>query len=324
MANYNTCKTSTHNKLLKWYHPNNCGDIVSNNDINVIEFPGTEVKKISIDMCTQPKLAPEKMLKTYDNKPQILTNLSFFATSTGDSIFNVISNGKVYSSDNQYTGGMGIKKDGSLQAGEVYEGNWDDFASSYPTLIKDGQVLPNDWMWGQEINYKAHRTIWGWTKGKATIFNICIEGKGATFQNEQKIITTLFPDVEYAFNYDGGGSVAQYFDNTRISDAGWERPVDTVLSVWLRSDADREENNKEEKVLYRVQLGAFSKKGNCEKYLKEIQSLKTDIHDYSDAYMKYIEPYWKVQCGSFSKKENAEKLSNDLKQLGYDNYITTK
>ena len=269
-------------------------------------------------MCTQPKLAPEKMLNVLDPKPDILTNLGFFGTESGNSIFNVVSNGVAYSKDNQYTGGWGVTTDNEIKAGDIGTYKWSDFISSYPTLVLNGNVLPNDWMWGQDLNYKAHRCIWGWTKNQEVFFNIGIEGSGATFQEEQKIITTLYPEVEYAFNMDGGGSLVQYFDGTRISDSGWERPVDTVVAIWIK------EEQKEEQIRYRVQLGAFSKKSNAENYLKQVQALKTDVHDYSDAYVKFVSPYYKVQCGAFSKKENAERLSKDLKEHGFDNYITTK
>lgn len=300
---------SIHNSKLKWYHPNDFKDI-KGKDINIIEVDKAEIKLIKIDMCPQPKLAPGKMLETYSTKPNILINGSFFATSTGESIFNVISNNIVYSSSNQYTGGFGITKEGELKGGEVYEGNWKDFISSYPTLIKDNKVLPYDWLWGKEIDYKAHRNIFGWTKDK--VFNIGIEGNGATFKEMQELIILLYPDTEQAFNLDGGGSLAQYFDGERISDSGWERPIDNVLSIWIKENKT---------LIYKVQLGAFTKEPNARNFLNKIQNLKTNLHDYSDAYIKYISPYYKVQCGAFSKKDNAEKMKEDLKNHGYDSFI---
>ena len=58
--------------------------------------------------------------------------------------------------------------------------------------------------------------------------------------------------------------------------------------------------------------------------LNKIKLLKTDIHDYQDAYITKEGDYFKVQCGSFSNKTNAERMSEDLKNHGYDNYIKTK
>lgn len=305
---------SEYNHSLKWYHPEKDFKTIKATDINIIEAKKDQIQEISIDMCPQPKLAPGEMLKTYTQTPNVLINCGFFATSTGESTFNIISDNIVYSTSNQYTGGFGITQERELKGGEVYERQWKDFVSSYPTLIKDGQVLPYDWLWGKEIDYKAHRNIFGWTQDK--VFDIGIEGSGATFKEMQELIITLYPEVEQAFNLDGGGSLTQYFDGERISDSGWERPIDNVLIIFMKPG--------EKKILYRAQLGAFSKKQNADNYLNKIQSLKTELHDYSDAYVKYIEPYYKVQCGAFSKKENAENMLTDLKNHGYEGFIVTE
>ena len=322
---------SKHNSLLKWYHP----DGYSN--INVIEFPGAELKKVSIDMCTQPKLSPSNMYKTYatDNKPNILVNCSFFATSTGDSIFNLVSNGVVYSENNDlaYKNGYGVTKAGAFDSGSYIKDYWEDFTTVYPVLILNSKALPI--VTAQEINYKAHRNILGWTKNKETIFNIGIEGSGMTFEEVQSFIFSLYPTVEYAANNDGGGSLVQLFDGNKISDIGWERPVDNVLSIWVRSDAERAQAEKEQaekeaaeaqkpkKVGYRVQLGAFSKQANAVNYCNEVKKLKSNVIDYSKAFVTYDKDrkLYRVQVGFFSKKENAQKVVDDLSRLGFGSFI---
>ena len=326
--NYNISK---HNSLLKWYRP----DGYSN--VNVIEFPGAELKKVSIDMCTQPKLSPSNMYKTYatDNKPNILVNCSFFAASTGESIFNLVSNGVVYSENNDlaYKNGYGVTKAGAFDSGSYIKDYWEDFTTAYPVLILNSKALPI--VTAEEINYKAHRNILGWTKNKETIFNIGIEGSGMTFEEVQNFIFKLYPTVEYAANNDGGGSLVQLFDGNKISDIGWERPVDNVLSIWVRSDAERAQAEKEQaekeaaeaqkpkKVGYRVQLGAFSKKDNAINYCKEIRSLKSNVIDYSKAFTTYDDTrnLYRVQVGFFSKKENAQKVVDDLSRLGFGSFI---
>lgn len=323
--------TSKHNSLLKWYRPDGYPNV------NVIEFPGAELKKVSIDMCTQPKLSPSNMYKTYatDNKPNILVNCSFFATSTGESIFNLVSNGVVYSENNDlaYKNGYGVTKTGVFDSGSYIKNYWEDFTTVYPVLILNSKALPI--VTAQEINHKAHRNILGWTKNKETIFNIGIEGSGMTFEEVQSFIFKLYPTVEYAANNDGGGSLVQLFDGNKISDIGWERPVDNVLSIWVRSDAERAQAEKEQaekeaaeaqkpkKVGYRVQLGAFSKKDNAINYCKEIRSLKSNVIDYSKAFTTYdvTRNLYRVQVGFFSKKENAQKVVDDLSRLGYGSFI---
>lgn len=326
--NYNISK---HNSLLKWYRPDGYPNV------NVIEFPGSELKKISVDMCTQPKLSPSNMYKTYatDNKPNILVNCSFFATSTGESIFNLVSNGVVYSENNDlaYKNGYGVTKAGAFDSGSYIKDYWEDFTTAYPVLILNSKALPI--VTAEEINYKAHRNILGWTKDKETIFNIGIEGSGMTFEEVQSFIFSLYPTVEYAANNDGGGSLVQLFDGNKISDIGWERPVDNVLSIWVRSDAERAQAEKEQaekeaaeaqkpkKVGYRVQLGAFSKQTNAVNYCNEIKKLKSNVIDYSKAFVTYDKDrkLYRVQVGFFSKKENAQKVVDDLKTLWYDSFI---
>lgn len=320
-----TIHTSKHNSLLKWYHPDGY------NNVNVIECPGSELVKCSIDMCTQPKLSPSNMYKTYneDNKPNVLINCSFFATSTGDSCFNLVSNGVTYSENREsyYKDGYGITKDGVLTAGMYAKEKWDDFTTAYPVLIRNGVSLTITY--ATEINYAAHRNIFGWTKNKETIFNIGIEGSGMTLEQSQALIRKLFPDVEYAANNDGGGSLVQLFDGKKISDAGWERPVDNVFCLWVRSDEERlkAENEtvapKPTKIGYRVQLGAFSKLPNANNYCAIIQKIKSDVLDYSKAFVTYDDTIklYRVQVGFFSKQPNAEKVSKDLENMGYETYI---
>lgn len=337
-----------HNSLLRWYYPEIDGKL--NTNIVVTEYPRTEVKEFSVEMCTQPKLSPEKMYNLYptNNKPQVLVNCSFFATSTGESIWNLKSNGVVYSTDANYKHGIGIIEGQPNKAiyGEFGGGEgWNDFMTPYPDLILLGSKTETTKY--NDINYKAKRQVFGWTKNQETYFHIAVvAGSGCTLDELQNIILKLYPDVYYAGNFDGGGSTYVNVEGKRLSASGYVRPVDSIFIVKLRSDAERkaEEDKKveeakknesntnnssstsesEKKVYYKVQLGAFSTKQRGEAYLAEIQKLKTPVHDYKDAYLKLINGYWKVRCGVFSKKANAEKMMNDLKANGYDCYITTK
>lgn len=65
------------------------------------------------------------------------------------------------------------------------------------------------------------------------------------------------------------------------------------------------------KTLYKVQLGAFGKKENANRFAKELQGkgFLTCIVSQGGLY--------KVQTGAFAKKTNAEALAKTLRELGY-------
>jgi hypothetical protein len=280
-------------------------------NIHYIQFPKSAIRKISFDVCTQPSLAPQKMLATYEETPNIMTNLGFFDMSTGNSILNFKSNGVVYSSDGTWPYGWGIKENGNIDIGFAEAEGWDDFVSGFPVLIWDGSSCDTSKASGVEGNY--HRNIWGIENDY--IFNIIIEGAGATFSTCQKLIKQLFPNCQYAFNMDGGGSVAAYEDGVRISDPGWERPVDSVCSVWFKKMQSG----------YRCQLGFFGNKDNAYRFRDTVTQLKSSIPNfsYSSAFVTYDEIMkgYRVQVGFFTKKEGAEAVKLDLQNLGYNCYI---
>jgi TusA-related sulfurtransferase len=73
-----------------------------------------------------------------------------------------------------------------------------------------------------------------------------------------------------------------------------------------------------EKVLYRVQTGAFSNKtyaDNLEAKLKKAGF---------DTYMVKVGNLYKVQVGAFGVKANADTMAKKLKAAGFDTYITTE
>lgn len=73
--------------------------------------------------------------------------------------------------------------------------------------------------------------------------------------------------------------------------------------------------NTSKKNIYRVQVGAFSKKSNAENLLKTIKSKGYD------AIIKIDGILYKVQVGAFSNKENADKMLNKLKNDGFQAII---
>lgn len=77
-----------------------------------------------------------------------------------------------------------------------------------------------------------------------------------------------------------------------------------------------EQPPKEEKTLYRVQTGAFSKKANADALAAELKSAGFDT------YIVQSGKLYKVQVGAYGKKSNAESMASRLKAAGYDTYIT--
>lgn len=70
--------------------------------------------------------------------------------------------------------------------------------------------------------------------------------------------------------------------------------------------------------LYRVQVGAYSKKKNADNQLKAIKAKGFD------AFVTQVNGLYKVQVGAYSAKANAEAQLAKVKAAGFDAFITTK
>lgn len=69
--------------------------------------------------------------------------------------------------------------------------------------------------------------------------------------------------------------------------------------------------------LYRVQVGAFSKKENADNQLKKVKAAGFD------AFIAQVGNLYKVQVGAFSKKSNAESQLAKVKAAGFDAIIAS-
>ena len=67
--------------------------------------------------------------------------------------------------------------------------------------------------------------------------------------------------------------------------------------------------------LYKVQVGAFSKKGNAENLANEIKNKGIDTCIITE------DNLYKVQCGAFKNVDNAKNIAKTLNNMGYDTYI---
>ena len=103
----------------------------------------------------------------------------------------------------------------------------------------------------------------------------------------------------------------------RTLDMGWQRFLDMIQSELNLLNKPSTETLTE-KILYRVQTGAFKNKN----YALNLQNqLKAKGYD---TYMVQADGYYKVQTGAYSKKSNAEAQMAKLKADGFDAFITTK
>lgn len=71
-----------------------------------------------------------------------------------------------------------------------------------------------------------------------------------------------------------------------------------------------------ERVLYRVQVGAYSKKANADAVLAKVKAAGFDT------YMVKLGDLYKIQVGAYSKKENADAMLTKLKEAGFSGYVT--
>lgn len=274
--------------------------------ITVVEIPKTEISKFDMALCQQPRQTLKAYYDSCAVKPSIVSNGGFFSMTDGSTVFNYTDEGIIISSNSLYKEGFGTVN-GQLKYGVIGQEKFEDFVSGYPVLIKAGAAVPITI--ASEINYKARRTILAYNK--ENIFIVAIESPGMNFSQMQSFLRTL--KVDYAINLDGGGSTKILRDGKCITKALANRPVDNIMAIYLKP-----------KVIYRVQLGAFSKKTNADAFLAKIKALPDTINaGYRNAYVRKVGSYWKVQVGAFSVKANATRVVNDLKSKGYNAFITT-
>lgn len=330
----------------------------NNQPVTITVIPEDEIKEARIIMCAQPYLSPEKMVKTFDKQPMVFTNCSFFSTSSGISIWNLISDSVIYSQDSTaHKWGIGVLKNDNthpLVLGDYGEGTdkWKDYSTVYPLLILNNER--QDVTSFSDIDYMAQRMAVGMFQTVDTkknyYFFVLVEGKGCKLSTLQTIVEqNIKTDNQYlawVCNLDGGGSAYEWYNGHRLSEGkegSWLRPVDSCLGIWLKDDLtgsgtenpDPEEsedpddsgsNNPESNIpitkkFYRVVCGTFSSSENAKNMRTMIQALGQGVVDYTKAFISYDNQYYRVQIGAFSNSDGAQKVVDELESLGYDSYI---
>ena len=98
----------------------------------------------------------------------------------------------------------------------------------------------------------------------------------------------------------------------------FERHGDIAAKVNLILNQDKEKVESEEKILYRIQVGAFSKKEKADTQLLKVKEAGFDT------YMVQSNGIYKIQIGAFSKKEKADALLEKVIGAGFNAFMTTK
>lgn len=270
----------------------------------ITTIPMSDIEKIDFALCNQPTETPDHYYKRQSRKPDIITNGGFFNMSNGVTCFG-LRDEEVIINISEYPG-VGIT--GNKDLSFVYDSaNLRDFISAYPTLVERGMKLPPP-SYVSDLDYNARRTCIGWNKDY--YFIVTVDLPGLKFSALSDIFIEL--GAEFAINLDGGGSTRLLINGERKTSTVYARPVDNVMCVYLNSTAPKKP------LLYRVQLGAFSKSANASALLAELRS-----RGFNDAYVRLIGKYYKVQVGAFSVKLNADRLRDKLQMAGYSSFITT-
>lgn len=95
------------------------------------------------------------------------------------------------------------------------------------------------------------------------------------------------------------------------------KKVNAILNPIQASKPTTTPVKKEQEVLYRIQIGAYTIKKNA-----DIQLSKVKKAGFTDAYITKVGKFHKIQVGAYSVKKNAEKMLATVKAKGFDAFIT--
>lgn len=109
-----------------------------------------------------------------------------------------------------------------------------------------------------------------------------------------------------------------YANKSCPGDYLYNRHGEIAAEVNKRLGSDSKTTSETTSTLYRVQVGAFSKKANADAMLAKVKAAGFDT------YMVQVDNLYKIQVGAYSKKENADAMLTKIKAAGFDAFITTK
>lgn len=127
--------------------------------------------------------------------------------------------------------------------------------------------------------------------------------------------------LNYTGDKSGNLTMHKWFSNTNCPGPYLEskfpyiaNEVNKILGAVKPAEPEKPNN----KILYRVQTGAFKNKANADALESKLKKLGFDT------YMVQSNGLYKVQVGAYSVKSNATTMENKLKAAGFDTYITTQ
>lgn len=208
-------------------------------NVYVTEIPYQSIREIGFAQCKQPTETVESWYNRQEDKPQIVVNGGLFNMGNGTNIQSFIENGVEQNYQNSFEG-LGTKKDNlaHLVFGVDKDGDWYDFMSAYPVLVREG-VAATSFDKANEINYNAARTALGVTEDGNVII-LTVDRPGVTLNKLAQLMAEQ--GAYYAINLDGGGSVYKLRFGQVANSPSEKRMIDNVFYVKLKEIDDMSEN----------------------------------------------------------------------------------
>ena len=98
----------------------------------------------------------------------------------------------------------------------------------------------------------------------------------------------------------------------------YNRLGELASTVTAKLGGTKTPDTPQSNTLYRVQVGAYSVKGNADAQLKQVKNA-----GFTDAFITQVDSMYKVQVGAYSVKSNADNMLAKVKSKGFDAFITT-
>lgn len=270
----------------------------NNSNVYIVEMPKSEIESIEFFDCGGRKT----LENIYAQKGgDVIINGGYFNLTNGEPVFVYKSGGtvKMDYGNVAYYNGIG-KVNGEIAAGYYLGQQFSDFITGYPCLILNSSPVDLAAFTDANVKRTTRRTALGFNDN--TIYSVSVDSPGVSLAQLQQIFVGL--KCTNAVNLDGGGSTRLVCGGTTYCATAANRPVANAIIF-----------KKKAQVLYKVQVGAYSKQENAKSMLKTLKAA-----GYS-GYVKLINGLYKVQLGAFSKRGNAEKLRDELQQKGFSAFI---
>lgn len=207
------------------------------------KIPYDSIDNIDIAKCKDNTETLGSFYNRQDVKPDIMTNGGLFTLTTGKNVMSFIDEGVEQNYQNNFEGfGTKYNTVNKIVYGIDKDGDWKDFITAYPILIKNGnKTQSSEWGNATSINTNAARQCYAYDDNYLYIITIDEKVK---FETVQDIMETL--GVTYGFNVDGGGSVRTMVLGEIVNAPTENRGVDNVICIYLKDKEVTEPEEPEE------------------------------------------------------------------------------